>query len=231
MRDYKHIFFDLDHTLWDFESNSKKTLAEIFDTFQLKQKGIFNFDQFYQTYQPINDQYWYLYHNKKVAKAELRVGRFRETLSRFNIEDEAMAEGIAAMYLNESPKKHILFPNALEILEQLAKRYTLHIITNGFKEVQHQKIENSGLNPFFKTTIISEDIGFQKPQPEIFDYALKIANAEKNNCLMSGDNILTDIEGAMNFGIDAVLFNPQKKWHKAKPTFEINSLNELNSLL
>lgn len=231
MKPYKHIFFDLDHTLWDFDTNSKNTIVEIFETFELKQKGIFNFEQFYQTYHPINDQFWYLYHHQKVTKQELRIGRFRETLSRFSIDDEKLAEAIAEFYLTQSPLKQALFPHTHETLTYLQSRYTLHIITNGFKEVQYQKIANAGLQQYFRNTVISEEIGFQKPSKEIFEHTMQLSAAAKNECLMIGDNIQTDIDGAMNAGIDAVLFNPKKKWHKAKPTFEINCLSELSSLL
>ncbi len=231
MKPYKHIFFDLDHTLWDFETNSKSTLLEIFETCALRQRGIFNFDQFYQTYQPINDQYWYLYHNHKVTKEELRLGRFRETLSRFNIEDESLVAHIADMYVTQSPHRQALFPHAHEMLTYLSGRYQLHIITNGFKEVQQQKILHSGLQPYFTHTVVSEEVGFQKPSAAIFEHTVKITASQKHECLMVGDNIQTDIDGAMNAGIDAVLFNPKRKWHKAKPTFEVHCLSELSSLL
>lgn len=231
MNDYKHIFFDLDHTLWDFETNSKNTLMELFEQFNLKQAGISNFDHFYQTYIPINDQLWYLYHNKKVSKSNLHIGRFRETLLRFNIDNENLAVQMADNYLTESSKKQALFPQTIETLSYLIKRYTLHIITNGFAEVQNQKINNSGLAPYFAHTIISEIVGFQKPNPQIFDYAMQLSSAQKNECLMVGDNLQTDIAGAANAGIDTVFFNPKKKWHKANPTFEIYSMNELLNLL
>jgi putative hydrolase of the HAD superfamily len=231
MKLYKHIFFDLDHTLWDFETNSRKTLEEIYQVFHLQEKGIYHFEQFYQTYLPINDQFWYLYHHQKVSKEELRLGRFRETLSRFNIEDEALTLSVSLYYLQNSPHKNFLFPHAVETLRYLKSKYELHIITNGFKEVQHTKIIHSGLHHYITHTIISEEVGFQKPNPEIFEYAIHLSGAAKYECLMVGDNIQTDIEGALNVGIDSILFNPKKKRHKANPTFEVNCLSQLSVLL
>ncbi len=203
----------------------------MFELNKLKEKGIYDFNQFYQTYRPINDQFWYLYHNGKVSKEELRLGRFRETLTRFSIEDENLIKTLAEQYLKISPLKTALFPNAIEVLNYLQQRYELHIITNGFVEVQRVKIENSGLKNYFKNILISEEIGFQKPQPEIFHHAFKLAETLPENSLMIGDSLQTDIEGAQNAGIDSIYFNPRNKWHKYNPTYEIRELIELKELL
>lgn len=231
MKNYRHIFFDLDHTLWDFETNSKLALNELFEINGLKEKGVRDFNQFYQTYRPINDQFWYLYHNHKVSKEELRLGRFRETLTRFSIQDENLVEILAQQYIDISPQKTALFPDTVEVLEYLSSRYDLHIITNGFSEVQRIKITNCGLTDFFKNILISEEIGWQKPQPQIFEHAFKIASTTPHNAVMIGDSLQTDIEGAMNCGMDSVYFNPKNKWHKFAPTFEIRSLLELKDIL
>ncbi len=231
LKDYRNIFFDLDHTLWDFETNSKLALGEMFQTNELKQKGIFDFNQFYQTYRPINDQFWYLYHNGKVTKEELRLGRFRETLSRFSINDEALVRSLAEQYIEISPRKTALFEGAVEVLDYLQSSYHLHIITNGFREVQRVKIENSGLQKFFRHILISEEVGWQKPQAEIFHHALKLAETSPEKSLMIGDSLQTDIAGAQNAGLDSVYFNPKNKWHKGAPTFEIKNLTELKDLL
>jgi putative hydrolase of the HAD superfamily len=231
VKDYRHIFFDLDHTLWDFETNSKLALAEMFELNQLKQKGIFDFNQFYQTYRPINDQFWYLYHNRKVSKEDLRLGRFRETLSRFSINDEDLINILAQQYIELSPRKTALFEGAVEVLDYLQSNYELHIITNGFPEVQRVKIENSGLQKYFRNVLISEEVGWQKPQPEIFHHAFKLASTSPQNALMIGDSLQTDIEGAQNAGMDSVYFNPKNKWHKGSPTFEIKTLAELKEIL
>jgi len=231
LKNYKHIFFDLDHTLWDFDTNSKLALNEMYELNNLKEKGIYDFNHFYQTYKPINDQFWYLYHNHKVNKEELRLGRFRETLTRFLIDDEDLIEVLAKQYLEISPSKTALIPNAIEVLNHLQSRYEIHVITNGFAEVQRVKIENSGLKDYFKNVLISEEIGFQKPQPEIFHYAFKLAETSPENSLMIGDSLSTDIEGAQNAGMDSVYFNPRNKWHKYNPTFEIRELIELKELL
>jgi putative hydrolase of the HAD superfamily len=231
LKNYKHIFFDLDHTLWDFDTNSKLALNEMYELNQLKEKGIYDFNQFYQTYKPINDQFWYLYHNNKVNKEELRLGRFRETLTRFSIDDEDLIKILAEQYLKISPSKTTLMPNAIEVLNHLQSRYEIHIITNGFAEVQRVKIENSGLKDYFKNVLISEEIGFQKPQPEIFHHAFKLAETSPEKSIMIGDSLSTDIEGAQNAGMDSIYFNPHNKWHKYNPTFEIRELIELKEML
>lgn len=231
LKNYKHIFFDLDHTLWDFDTNSKLALGEMYELNNLKEKGIYDFNQFYQTYKPINDQFWYLYHNNKVTKEELRLGRFRETLTRFLIDDEDLIKTLAEQYLQISPSKTALMPNAIEVLNHLQARYEIHVITNGFAEVQRVKIKNSGLKDYFKNVLISEEVGFQKPQPEIFHHAFNLAGTSPENSIMIGDSLNTDIEGAQNAGMDSIYFNPRNKWHKYNPTFEIRELIELKELL
>lgn len=231
MKDYKHLFFDLDHTLWDFETNSRETLQELYEQHNLGSLGVTSFKHFHETYLPINDKFWYMFHNGKVTKEQLRQGRFRATLSRFAIEDEALIESLAHGYLSTSPNKASLLPGAIEVLEYLDKKYALHIITNGFSEVQHIKINNSGLKPFFKNIIVSDEIGMKKPQPEIFMHALQLSGGEQSNTAMIGDSLFTDIEGARNVGIDTIYFNPKRNWHKAHVTYEIQSLQQLRDIL
>ncbi len=228
---YKHIFFDLDHTLWDFETNSKFALQKIFETEKLGEKGIPSFEKFHAKYLPINDRYWALYHNKFISKEEVRSGRFRETLKEFGISDAALTENIAQTYISISPKMTALFPDALEVLKYLQEKYSLHLITNGFAEVQWIKIEHSGLKPFFEHIIISEEVGTQKPHREIFEIAMKRSNTQPAECVMVGDNFSTDITGAKNAGIDQVYFNPKKNGRKSEVTYEITSLIELKQIL
>ena len=204
MKTYKHIFFDLDHTLWDFEANSKKALQQIFEEQNLGEKGIPSFESFHAKYLPINDRYWARYHHGFVPKEKLRVGRFHDTLKEFNVDDEVLAEAIAASYLSISPKMTALFADAMEVLKYLQDKYALHLITNGFAEVQWLKIEHSGLKPFFEHIIISEEVGTQKPAKEIFEIAMERAKTNADECIMIGDNFNTDIVGARNAGMDQI---------------------------
>ncbi len=231
MKSYKHIFFDLDHTIWDFETNSLKALQQIFSEENLTERGVPSFEQFHVTYKPINDRYWSKYHNGYATKEQVRINRFSETLAEFNVKDAALAERMAQSYVNLSPKMTALFPDAFEILQYLQSRYSLHLITNGFAEVQWIKIENSGLRPFFEHIIISEEVGTQKPDKQIFEIAMNRAFTSAEECLMIGDNFNTDIIGARNAGMDQVYFNPKRNRIKDKVTYVVNSLNELKRFL
>lgn len=228
---YKHLFFDLDHTLWDFEANSRATLSELFDELGLRERGIPSFEVFHETYLPINSQYWARYHHKLMPKEELRVGRFLETLRRFKVDDEALAELMAQQYLDRSPYKTAIFPDALEVLTYLSAKYTMHIITNGFSEVQDIKIRESKLEVYFRHIFVSENVGHQKPQPEIFLHAMEVTGAKVEESLMIGDNMATDIMGAKAVGMDQVFFNPLGKKTRDKATYEIAALAELKNFL
>ncbi len=227
---YKHIYFDLDRTIWDFETNSKQTFRDIFNKYELIDH-FKCFDTFMSTYRRHNEKLWKEYREGEISKDTLRWKRFELTLAEFGIQSNEMAEKIGDDYISMSPNKKALFPYTHETLAYLKEKYELHIITNGFKEVQYIKLENSDLTKYFSTIITSEEAGAQKPKPEIFKHALETANAEKNECLMIGDDIETDIKGALNFGIDQVLFNPNNNKHNFEPTYEINSLNELKTIL
>ena len=218
---YKHIFFDLDHTLWDFATNSELALMQIFDETGLAAKGVESFEKFHRKYVPINDRYWARYHNGAVTKEKLRHGRFYDTLKEFNINDAALAEIMAESYVTISPKMTALFPDAMEVLKYLQGKYKLHLITNGFAEVQWIKIENSGLKPFFEHIIVSEEVGTQKPDKAIFELAMDRAATHADECIMIGDNYNTDIVGAINVGMDQVFFNPLKNKKRGMVTFEI----------
>ncbi|HCQ30692.1 MAG TPA: noncanonical pyrimidine nucleotidase, YjjG family [Flavobacteriales bacterium] len=227
----KHVFFDLDHTLWDFETNSQTTLHEMFDKFELPELINVSFEKFLKKYKQINDLLWVDYRENKVTKNELRVQRFYKTLLAFDYSSPLLAEQMADYYVNHSPYKTALFPGAVEVLEYLNKKYDLHIISNGFREVQHIKLKNSKIVGFFKEIVLSEDVGVNKPNPEIFHYLLKKVKAEPSESVMIGDNIEADIKGAAAVGIPQILFNPKEIRHNFKPTFEITHLSELKSLL
>ena len=231
MKPYKHIFFDLDHTLWDFETNSKQALMQIFETHDLPGKGVASFEKFHEKYQPINDRYWARYHNGLVNKERVRIGRFNDTLVELGLNDEVLAEKMAYAYIEISPRLKALFPGAVDVLNYLQQKYTLHLITNGFAEVQWIKLEHSGLKPFFQHVIISEEVGTQKPDKAIFEIAMQRANTNNTECIMIGDNYNTDIVGAKNAGMDQVFFNPGKNRKRQPVTYEITELVELKGIL
>jgi len=228
---YKHIFFDLDHTLWDFATNSRMALQQIFEENKLAERGIASFDRFYDKYVPVNDRYWARYHNGIVTKEQLRLGRFYDALRECGITDTELAERMAQSYLSLSPQMTTLFPDTIEILKYLQKKYKLHLITNGFAEVQWIKIERSGLKPFFEHIIVSEEVGTQKPDKAIFELAMNRAATHAGECIMIGDNYNTDIVGAQNAGMDQVFFNPTKNRKRQPVTYEIRTLIELKEIL
>lgn len=231
MKKYKHLFWDLDRTIWDFERNFKETFKEIYDKYNLKLKGIKNFEQFVKKYREYNTFLWDLYRNGKIIKEYLSAQRFILTLRYFNINDILLANSIADDYLRLSPLKTNLFPNTIETLDYLKDRYSMHIITNGFEEVQYKKIRISGLSKYFDKIITSEEAGYNKPDKKIFVYSLKKANATAKESLMIGDDMNVDILGAKTVGMDQVYVNYEKLPFQAQVTYEINSMKELAELL
>jgi len=231
MSKYKHLFFDLDNTLWDFKTNSFETLSDLYLQYDLKNKGISSLENFITVYHEHNAQLWKEYGMGFIKKKNLRTDRFHRTFNDFGIIDFELSENFGNDYIHKSPLKNTLFPYAIETLNYLSEKYTLHIITNGFEEVQHIKLENSGLKKFFKTVITSEMAGAKKPDKKIFHYALYRAKTKSKQCVMIGDDLEIDVLGAKNAGIDAIYFNPEKKIHKERGFVEINSLKELMSIL
>lgn len=231
MKKYKHLFFDLDRTLWDFEANALETFQDLYKKYQLKEQGISSFDGFYTLYKAHNHRLWDEYRAGKISKETLSVSRFELTLKDFGIHSKETAIAMAADYLRISPTKTRLFPQALETLEQLKRRFKIHIITNGFNEVQFIKLKNSGIGKFIETTITSEDAGCKKPDPAIFRYSLEKAHAIQADSLMIGDDLEVDIKGAKSAGIDQVFVNFGHQPHDLKPTYEISELQQLTEIL
>ncbi len=227
---YKHIFFDLDRTLWDFDKNSKKVLTNIFFNFKLNE-FILNKETFIEKYQEVNELLWKAYANDKVTKEELRWKRFEETLTYFNIDNKGLAINIGDYYIEESPRQKLLFPNTIEVLDYLSKKYELHIITNGFEEVQYIKLTESGIINYFKEIILSEKVGVKKPHPYIFKKAFALSGAVNKNSIMIGDDLYADIYGAQRVEMDHVYFNPNKLIHTKSVQYEINNLDELYHIL
>ena len=230
MRDkYKHIFFDLDHTLWDFETNSRSSLTELFNTL-LAHKTDYSVSEFIDFYEKINHQMWADYSAGRLDKKSLRYDRFPRAFKEVGVTDYALAERMNEIYMKDTPYKTALFPQTREVLNYLGDRYQLHLITNGFEEVVHVKMTESDLWGYFKEVIISEVVGFLKPHPHIFQNAIDTAGALVHQSVFVGDNLVSDIGGAKNFGMDQIYFNPKKESHNSEPTYEISALEELLDL-
>lgn len=228
---YRHLFFDLDHTLWDFETNARATLLELFEAMHLKDRGVTDFEVFYRNYEQYNVKLWERYRNGFIKQEELRVKRMRMALLDFKIADEELANTMSTQFLDLLPTRKALFPNAIELLEYLQnKNYELHLITNGFEKTQHSKLKYSGLNIYFKEIITSEISNSLKPHKEIFDFALEKTHASKEESIMIGDSIEMDIIGAMNAGIDQVFVNHTNIKPEVKPTYTVHSLIEMKTI-
>jgi len=230
LKKYKHLFFDLDHTLWDFAVNEKNTLQQLYEKHNLN-RFFSTFDNFFEVYLPVNLGLWNDYRNGIITKEIVKINRFYDTFRSVGYEDEKFAQQFANEFVVLSPMQTKLIPNTLEVLDYLFLKYNMHIITNGFCEVQYVKLEKSGLRPYFKHIFISEEIGYQKPDVEFFDYAIKTSNATKNESLVIGDNLEVDILGSKNSGIDHVYYNPDKIPHEELIFKEISSLLELKTFL
>lgn len=237
IKKYTHLFFDLDNTLWDFKTNSLHALRETFSEFGLNKKSV-RFEHFFDVYSVHNHQLWEDYRNKKVRKAELTHQRFQRTFDELGITG-IDADEMNRYYLIEMPKQNHLEDGTLELLNYLqARRYKLFIITNGFKEVQLKKMHNSGLQAYFDKVFISEEVKAPKPDPLIFEHALKSTNAKKSCSLMLGDDWNVDIKGALNFGMDAVYYCPNtpspdyaEYRRSSAKLFSISALSEILLIL
>jgi len=230
-KQYRHLFFDLDHTLWDFEANARVTLLELYNNLQLAQRGIDDFDLFHKNYLAHNEKLWERYRNGFIKQEELRIKRMWLALLDFKIADETLAKDMSIRFLDLLPTRTILFPYAIEILEYLTnKNYQLHLITNGFEKTQHSKLKHSGLDKYFREVITSERSSSLKPNKEIFDFAFEKTGAQPNESIMLGDSIEVDILGAMKAGIDQVFINHLNINIDIKPTYVVNSLKELEEI-
>jgi len=231
MKKFSHIFFDLDRTLWDFESNANEVLSEIYNDFSLK-LYFKNYKNFSETYHSINKVLWEKYRYGTITKDMLRWKRFADTLKLFDCNDTNVAKEIGEVYIEKSSKKTILFPNAIETLAELKNRnYLLYVLTNGFKEVQHFKVINCNLAQYIERVFTSEEAGRMKPSAVFYNYVLERLDVKSENCLMIGDDEVADILGAKNCNIKQVLFNPSKFKSTSEPTYEISNLKELLNVL
>ncbi len=232
MKKYRHVIFDLDRTLWDFERNSRETFGDLHIKYNLQKQGVGNLDEFYEAYTVINHALWDEYRKGLIEKDFLNVERFRRVLLLYRIDDREMAAQMAHDYVSISPTKKHLFEGAVQLLEYLKdKGYALHILTNGFREVQRIKIYNSGFEPFFDEVIISEETGFKKPAPEIFAITLERTGAAEEEAVMVGDDISVDIEGAKNAGIDGIWVNHNGAEADFEPDYEVRDLLSIREIL
>lgn len=229
---YQHIFFDLDHTLWDFETNAKATLFDLYSLHQLSNCGIASFNQFFERYSYHNERLWDRYTKGFIKQDELRWKRMWLALLDFKIADEALSRQMAVDFLERLPLKNAVFPYTNEILQYLTnKHYHLHLITNGFEAVQHKKLKNAQLQSYFKKVITSEVSNSLKPNKEIFLYALQQTGAQVQNSLMIGDNLDADIQGAANVGMDSVFVNHLNIQPHKPSTYVVNHLQQLETIL
>lgn len=231
MKKYNHLFFDLDHTLWDFDRNTSEAIEEIFRIFNFSKWPFFTFQDFMRIFHEVNDYLWNKFNHGLIDRFELRNSRFKLILGKLGVNEHEIPDGIAEKYLELAPVKPNVIPYTYEILDYLNPNYHLHIISNGFDDVQHSKLRASNIHRYFDKIITSDSSGHRKPQKDIFEFALDEAGAHKEKSIMIGDNIYTDIIGAQNAAMDHIFFNPNKTSHSLKVTFEINSLKQIMNIL
>ncbi|WP_290794472.1 YjjG family noncanonical pyrimidine nucleotidase [Flavihumibacter sp. UBA7668] len=231
MKQYSHLFFDLDHTLWDFEENARLTLEHIFKQLNLSTIGVSDFTYFHERYSYHNDKLWERYRKGFIKVDELRWKRMWHTLLDFKIGDEKLARELSAAFLDHLPFRNRLFPYAVELLTYLTdKGYSLNLITNGFETVQHAKLKNSGIDHFFGKVITSEGSNSLKPNLEIFEYAFRVAGAMPSSSIMIGDHLEADILGAKNAGMDQVFVNHIRETPSFTPTYTVYGLEEMKEI-
>ncbi len=229
MKKIKNIFFDLDHTLWDFDKNSDLTFFKILQNNNIK----IDVNRFLFEYHPINRKYWDMYRENRVSKSDLRFFRLSDTFNKLNYKvDDDIINKLAIDYIEHLSDFNNLIPDTFLVLEELKLKYNMHIITNGFKEVQRRKLEKSKLIHYFKTVTISEDVGVKKPDKLIFEQAIFSAKAKIENSIMIGDNYHADILGASALGMRAIYFNFHKTDEQRRENvIVIENLKEILKIL
>lgn len=228
---YKNLFIDLDDTLWDIHLNGKECLEEIYHDYGYA-KFYPTFSDYYAVYMPGNHRLWAMYRNGEIRKEELIVERFLAPMREFGINDPEYAKNLSDDFLERTTRKTRLVEGTLDLLDYLKPRYRMHILSNGFREVQYKKIENSGLKPYFNKIILSEDAGINKPHPDMFNYALKTTNSRRSETVMIGDSWDADIVGAYKSRIAQIWFNPADEVPSGfEPTYTVRTLAEIKNIL
>lgn len=223
----KNVFFDLDHTLWDFDKNSALAFEVIFKEERLD----ISLSEFLEAYLPINENYWKLYRENQISKEHLRTGRLKDCFEilKYDI-SPVVIENLSNNYIRFLPTFNNLLEDTQEVLEYLHPKYNLHIITNGFQEIQQSKLINSRILTYFSTITTSEEAGVKKPHIKIFETAFNKSQALPETSVMVGDSYEADILGAINAGMSSVFFDYYRKKEKLK-TPHIQTLKELKSFL
>lgn len=228
---YKNLFFDLDDTLWAFSANARDTFEEMYERYGLD-NFFDSFDSFYSLYQQRNRELWEEYANGQITKEELNRRRFLYPLEAVGAGDSALAKAYSDGFFSVIPTKSRLMPHAIEVLEALAPRYNLYILSNGFRELQYRKMCSGGIDVYFKKVILSDDIGLLKPAPQLFHFALSATQSELRESLMIGDSWDADIAGARGVGMDHAFYNVSGRTEfPFKPTYLLNDLKELMQIL
>ncbi|MBD0353402.1 MAG: noncanonical pyrimidine nucleotidase, YjjG family [Flavisolibacter sp.] len=231
MKKYRHLFFDLDHTLWDFDANARETLQRLHIDLKLAERGVHDFDLFHQNYLAHNLKLWDRYRKGYIKQEELRLKRMWLALLDFRIADDALAREMSDLFLQLLPTRTIVFPDTREVLQYLQdKGYLIHLITNGFENIQRSKLNSCGLLSFFKEIITSECSNSLKPEKEIFEYALNKTGATVHESIMIGDSLEVDIAGAMGIGMDQVHVNYSGLEQNLQPTYTVHTLRELENI-
>lgn len=228
---YKHLFFDLDDTLWDYKANAREALLQMFDEYDLQKFDEFNSESFVSTFLRVNYKLWDDLDHGLITKSVIRQKRFDIVFEALGIYSPKTSRELNSRFIELCPTKRNLTESAINVLDSVKIDYKCHIITNGFKEVQYIKMKSSGVHEYFDEIIISDEVGTRKPEAKIFDIAISRSGAQKQESLMIGDNLKTDIRGAREYGIDQVFYNPERKSHGDSVTYEIKSMSELLKIL
>lgn len=228
---YKHLLFDLDHTLWDFDRNSGETLLELYHFYNFKRYNKFSRDDFLQKFKEVNTILWELYDRDEIDRMYIRENRFNMVLTQLGLREQDVPQDISEVYLSICPTKSNVIPDTFEVLDYLKGKYQMHIITNGFDDIQDAKLNSSNLRGYFDKIFTSEAVGFKKPSKEMFEKAVELIGTQKKSCVMIGDNLETDIKGALNASLDVIFFNPDHIKHDLQLNYEIQSLLELKNIL
>jgi YjjG family noncanonical pyrimidine nucleotidase len=228
---YKCVFFDLDHTLWDYEKNAEESLHDLYHQYNLQARGVSTADDFYQRFRTVNLALWELYDTNQIDQDYIRRERFKQVLEHFSAYNAGLSDNLSRDYLALCPKKRNLMPHAEEVLEYLMAHYHLTVVTNGFDEIQHVKMTSGNLHRFFRHVVTSQKAGHKKPSHHIFEYAMRANGTACCDVVMIGDNLITDIGGARSASIDTIFFNPGKMAHDSIVNHEIGCLSELKNIL
>jgi YjjG family noncanonical pyrimidine nucleotidase len=230
-KNYKYVFFDLDHTLWDYEKNAQETLLDLYNSYNLSELGVPDADTLYHRFRTVNIALWDLYDRNLVDQAFIRTQRFKQILDHFGAYQVELSERLSSDYLDSCPKKQNLIPFAHDVLEYLSGKYHLTVVTNGFEEIQNVKLSSGSLHRYFKHIVTSQKAGHKKPSQKIFEFAMTLNNADCGDVVMIGDNLVTDIGGARGASIDTIFFNRDKIRHSDHVNYEITCLSELTNIL